>query len=1173
MTLTAAQKQAISPQNSVWVEASAGSGKTKVLIDRLLALLCDGTPPERLLCVTFTKAAAAEMRQRLMQRLSLWSHLAPAELGEAITALGLQATPNRLQRARTLFDEVLALSKGLRIQTLHSFAESLLKSFPLEAGVLPTFDVMDEAAAKQLLQTTLTSHLQNALHNPQRDPLWPAIELLSQKLSESAFEDCFHEILSKRSSFTLDRLGDATTLKALARALDLSPEETKDTLQAFSDKLLAQLITSLPIESLRAAATLLSTQDKEALRQKGAVIKNFCNAPDLLTFQAFVPLWLTDKGTPRKTIFAKEVVKQLNAAACFTQDAGEALSLIQDKVWCAAQKLKVKMAFDTSKALQTLGRAFLKDYRKRKRQKGVLDYDDLLQHACHLLKHDDGWVLYKLGHGLDHILIDEAQDTSALGWQLIEGLMDVFFTGDDSQKTLFVVGDPKQSIYSFQGADPTLFYTMRDTFERRIKQMGWPFKKLSLTVSFRAAPVVLQAVDAVFAQPLARKGLGEQTVVHKAHKDIAGSVTLWPLVQEQAETHANAHDPAASDSPPDPLDGLQKPQPFFSGQAQLAFKIALYIKENLEKPLWLSAQGRPLAAGDIMILLRKRGPFMPLLVRFLKDFDLPVMGQDRLVLTQALVIQDMLALLKCCITLEDDLTLATVLKGPLIGLSEDHLMQLALRRLKHAHCSLWSQLKSETEEPFAKAALCLTRLQKLARTQTVFDFYAHVLWREGGLKKCAARLGGDVYDLLDAFLAQALVFSSTDYKEPNVFLAFFEQTDLAIKRDIAAHSAQGIHILTVHGAKGLEAPLVILPDAAQNRRPNATCLWMPLFHASTQAAHTTPFAWVPLLAQPGTQALEGVLEQAKNLEDDEYNRLLYVALTRAVEHLVIAGHSSQKVTETTWYEKTRHGLLALDATEQIESAAPEESTLTLCLRSRPQNTPQAAESAAAPASALATPAPLPLPVWARTPVPQEEAAPLVLTPSGVAAQTASDPTPRTGRAHVGAENAKLRGTLIHALLEQLSPKPPTTWEAVKQLVATMHAVTKDQMPLLEEAFLECTALLTDPTFAFLKSSHALRELPFCTQGQASAFLKGNAVAANPEKALLKGRIDFVLPKEEVVWVLDFKTDRTPPSALPRAYQAQLSLYEKALQPLFKLPLRLGVLWTKTKQLTWQPPVV
>ncbi|MGB1230344.1 MAG: UvrD-helicase domain-containing protein, partial [Holosporaceae bacterium] len=638
MTLTAAQKQAISPQNSVWVEASAGSGKTKVLIDRLLALLCDGTPPERLLCVTFTKAAAAEMRQRLMQRLSLWSHFAPAELSEAITALGLKATQGRLQRARTLFDEVLALAKGLRIQTLHSFAESLLKSFPLEAGVLPTFDVMDEAAAKKLFQTTQAGHLQNALRRPQHDPLWPAIELLSQKLSESAFEDCFHEILSKRSSFALDRLGETTTLKALARTLGLSPDDTNDTFQAFADKLLSQLITTLPMTGLRAAATFLSTHDKEALRQKGAIIKSFCNAPDLTTFQAFAPLWLTDKGTPRKTIFAKEVIKQLNAAACFTENAGEALPLVQDRVWHAAQKLKVKTAFDTSQALQTLGRAFLKDYQKRKRQKGVLDYDDLLQHACHLLKHDDGWVLYKLGHGLDHILIDEAQDTSALGWQLIEGLMDVFFTGDDSQKTLFVVGDPKQSIYSFQGADPTLFYTMRDTFERRIKQMGWPFKKLSLTVSFRAAPVVLQAVDAVFAQPLARKGLGEQTVVHKAHKDIAGSVTLWPLVQEQSDAHANAQEPAASDGAPDPLDVLQTQKAFFSGQAQLAFKIALYIKESLDKPLWLNAQARPLAAGDIMILLRKRGPFMPLLVRFLKDFDLPVMGQDRLILTQALVI-------------------------------------------------------------------------------------------------------------------------------------------------------------------------------------------------------------------------------------------------------------------------------------------------------------------------------------------------------------------------------------------------------------------------------------------------------------------------------------------------------------------------------------------------------
>ena len=520
MPLTQAQREAVNPKVSAWVEASAGSGKTRVLVDRLLTLMVEGADPDRLLCLTFTKAAAAEMESRLKARLSSWSLMDHSHLENELKDLGLSPTPARLACANGLFRHLLNLSHGMRIQTLHSFCENLLRRFPLEAGVMPAFRVMDEHEAQELFRQNFERLLTEEAHQPH---LRPAVHVLSDLLNYEQLYACLWT-LSCHRRFSL-KIAHEPHFDLLKSTLKLE----QASFDAYIDAFLAQTSMALYKRTLTAISAYLDPSP--TFCEKRDLLTSFVLEPSARTVKALTAFFLTKEGEVRKTFIPSALARTLDTKITDFL-AREAMRFV-----VLREKEAAYEAFESSQSLVTFFWALERRYERAKREKGVVDYEDLILKTKILLKGGDDWIAYKVDSGIDHILVDEAQDTSRLQWQVIVSLMDIFFESDASFKTLFVVGDPKQSIYSFQGADPDCFREMRDVMEAKLKTLGRSFKRLSLQTSFRAVPKILSFVDSVFECPSLQRGVGGP-VTHDSYGESAektGSVTVWPLLEAEGE--------------------------------------------------------------------------------------------------------------------------------------------------------------------------------------------------------------------------------------------------------------------------------------------------------------------------------------------------------------------------------------------------------------------------------------------------------------------------------------------------------------------------------------------------------------------------------------------------------------------------------------------------------------
>ncbi len=674
------QRRAAAPDSSVWVSASAGTGKTKVLTDRVLALLLDGTAPERILCLTFTRAAAAEMFDRINRALGGWAACTEEKLDDEIESIaGARPDADLRARARGLFARVLDVPGRMKIQTIHAFCESLLRRFPLEAGIAPHFQLMDERTAAEALHAARDAVLIHADRGGD-DALAAALAEVTGWVDEEEFAKVLAELSSERARLRrliVDHGGLAALTAAIYRLLGVDEGETEvDIIDA------ACAPAALDEAELRRAAAALG-EGSDADRGRGAAIGAWLEEPASRAdgFDGYLRVFLTNEGRPRKTLITK-------AAAANAPDAVDAVDILQ----CEATRLEVvverRRALSTARAtaaLVRLGDALLDRYRDHKQAHALLDYDDLILFTRALLEEDGGasWVLYKLDGGVDHILIDEAQDTNPDQWAVIRALADEFFTGEavrDTHRTVFAVGDPKQSIYSFQRADPRAFEDMRAYFRARVEAAERAWDDVALNISFRSAAAVLQSVDGVFAPASARLGVadGGDGIAHVPfRRGQAGLVELWPPVAPRD----------AEDVPPWrlPVEATPGDDP----SARLADVIAARIQRWIDDGEMLESRGRPIMAGDIMVLVRRRGRFVDELVRALKQRDVPVAGVDRMVLTEQLAVMDLLALGRFLLLPEDDLTLATVLKGPLYGLDDDDLFDLAHGRGTQ---TLWREL-------------------------------------------------------------------------------------------------------------------------------------------------------------------------------------------------------------------------------------------------------------------------------------------------------------------------------------------------------------------------------------------------------------------------------------------------------------------------------------------------
>ena len=675
----AEQRRASDPAISAFVSASAGSGKTQLLTDRQLRHMLSGADPARIQCLTFSKAAAAEMALRLQRRLGDWVTLPDAALDAAIAALDLAPTAEIRRRARALFATVLDLPGGMRIGTIHAFCQSLLRRFPLEAAISPHFQLIEDRDAGEARHAAR----EDVLTRSAALGVEAALETLAGLLRAEEFGEHAARLAADRDRLQAAlALGHPALAAAQRRVLGIDARTLADVQTAAVD---------WPESArLRDAARQVASGGAAGCKVRAAAILDWLgHEPPRRSAQweIWAGHFLSAKGEP---LSGKTFVNPGLHADC--PSLRDAFLAEAERIVRVNDEMRAVRMADASAALVRLAAPVIEGYARRKAETGQVDFEDLIGRTSRLLV-DPGaaWVLYKLDGGLDHLLLDEVQDTAPAQWRIARALTSEFFAGEggrDSEmpRTVFAVGDRKQSIFSFQGADIATFDGERSRLGRLVGAAGQRWLDTTLDVSFRSTAPVLALVDRVFAQPLAARGVTEpgQPLRHFADRaDHAGHVELWPLAPVP-----KAEGEDAPWSVPD--DYLRQS----SAQDLLAEALADWIAGQTSGGTLLESRGRPLAPGDIMVLVRKRATFPRTLMRALKARGVPVAGLDRLTLTEQPAVQDLLALCAVLLLPEDDLSLAAVLVSPLGGLDDDSLMPLAIER----ETSLWERLRARHAE-------------------------------------------------------------------------------------------------------------------------------------------------------------------------------------------------------------------------------------------------------------------------------------------------------------------------------------------------------------------------------------------------------------------------------------------------------------------------------------------
>jgi ATP-dependent helicase/nuclease subunit A len=1121
-----AQILASDPKLSAWVSANAGSGKTHVLTQRVVRLLLNGVPPARILCLTFTKAAAANMSIRVFEKLAKWTRISDDELAAEIIGMGEPApTASDLTFARRLFARTVETPGGLKIQTIHAFCEKLLHLFPFEANVAARFEVIEEERSKELLEQARRQTLEQALHDA-TSPLGLALQKLAQETSDSVFDDLIKAALGKQEIVTLAQEIDEGEGKNLFAQL-LSQQlglEGEGSVEAIDDEI---AFGGFSDEKLRAIADVLNNGLSTDQKYAGRLLTIVATENLTLRARLYSNFFLDSKGAPQKKFLTKDLAEA--HAGLVTQIENE-----RDRVFPLLEKRRIAHTVARTKVLVAVVYAIISTYRREKEARGLLDFGDLIVATRKLLKRTEAsWVLEKLDRGIDHILVDEAQDTSPEQWDILESIAEEFTAGRGQRevvRTFFAVGDEKQSIFSFQGARPDLFDAMRAKIERKTAGGEQRFEGIKLRSSFRSSPAIMAFVDHIFSVDANFEGLSADNLKtqHEALKlDLPGLVEIWPEVLP---------DPAAE--PRDwkmPVDQLDLRDPAVVVARRIAKTIATWIAPGSPESVEDKESGgrRPIRPGDVMILVRNRNSFFDAIIRALKEARVPVAGADRLKLTQHIAVMDLIAAGRAALLPEDDLTLACVLKSPLLGLTEDDLLMLAPAR---GNQSLYDALAVSEIRAHQAAFARIENWRKWVKQDTPFFFYARLLGPERGRHDMLARLGPEAGDALDEFLRLALDHDMHEAPSLVAFLAQMDGSDLSIKRDMEA-GTDAVRVMTVHASKGLEAKIVFLGD---------TCS-MPSHHHDPKLLELGKdqpvFAWPPKRADE-PQKLGEAREASRHAQMQEYRRLLYVAMTRAEERLYVTAFGKQAARDGCWYKMIAYTL----APDLMDVPAPWGEADARVLR---RVTGDVAGLGARAAMAV-TEEEMALPAWATTPAPHEALPARPLSPSNALnAADRLEPAPRDPGSF--AEQAAQAGRLAHALLQYLPQVAPEARPQAAERFLTLRGATLDPD--------RCTRLQNEVLGVLaLPGLDAL----FGPDSQAEVAVGGQIVLPDGKKLAISGQIDRLSVDANEVVIADFKTG-TPHSggAMPSAYLAQLAMYRAAVAPLYPdKAVRCILVWTE-----------
>ncbi len=1108
-----AQRAASDPAHSAWVSANAGSGKTFVLARRVVRLMLAGTPPGAILCLTFTKAAAATMANRVFELLGRWALMDDATLRQTLHELdGAHHGAAALARARRLFAEALETPGGLKVQTIHAFCERVLHQFPFEANVASQFQVLDETAHADLVQRAKLEVLLEAAADPD-GPMGRALAYLSTIAADSTVDSLLGEALAAREAMERDvaaRGGLDAAMAGLGDMLGVLPHETEAALTAaIVDEADPPLSEWPAVADALVSASSADTEVKLATKLRDA-------APARQRAPRPMRHLPHRRGEPRKRLYTKAV----RGVAAGLADA---LDREQARVAGLRARRKAARLKEGTAALLTLAQAISTRVEAEKARRGALDFADLIARTRDLFAGGAaGWVLYKLDQGIDHVLVDEAQDTSPDQWQIVEALIAEFTAGLGARgqnRTLFVVGDEKQSIYSFQGAEPRKFTELREAFRRRFEAANQPFNpRIRLNFSFRSTAAVLEAVDTLFRDGDARRGLSyddSAAIVHEAaRREAPGLVELWPAITPEPREEASPWT-APVDAP-----GLGDPA------TRLAARIARHVRIWTRDGHRLPDRDRPIRAGDVLILVRRRGPLFESIIRALKNEGVPVAGADRLVLGEHIAVMDLLALGDCLLTPDDDLSLATVLKSPLIGLSEDELLELAAGR----DGSLWDALAAD-EHP---AMAILARWREEARTLSPADFYGRVLGRDRRREAILARLGSEAADALDEFMAMALAFEASEIPTLRGFLGRMRASELNVKRDLELGRDE-VRVMTVHGAKGLEADIVVLADTTGKPGTSHEPKIFEILPPNSPVGTPPRLVW-----SPGSKADVPLVEAARlahrAAQEEEYRRLLYVAMTRAADRLIICGARSRKTETGVWYDMIDAALGPHCVEEEADDGEGpvkrwRRGTAAPLVREAPAAA--AAERPTLPAILTRDAPPVPVP-------------PRGITPSGIGKEA---PLRRlTPEAAASREAAIRRGTLIHRLLQSLPDVPPEDRAAAA--ARFLAAQTDLAAELADRYAAEALRLMDDHRLAPLFGPGSRAEVPVAGR-----------IGGRP----VSGQIDRLVVTAERIIIADFKTNNPAPGQpdqVPPAYVGQLALYRALLARIHPgVPVEAWLIWT------------
>ncbi|MEY9915130.1 ATP-dependent helicase/nuclease subunit A [Bradyrhizobium japonicum] len=1124
----ARQARASDPTASAFVSANAGSGKTHVLVQRVIRLLLSGVPPEKILCITFTKAAAANMAERVFTTLGHWVTLDDNALDAAIKAVGIPHPDRRLRReARKLFACALETPGGLKVQTIHALCTRLLQQFPFEANVPARFAVIDERDQTDMMERANLKVLLEAARDPET-VTGRALLTAMASAADVTFKEVVREACLSRDHFMAwtDEAGNAgAAAEQMAAVLGV---ETSDRIEDVETEILDGPF--LPRSRWNDIAFALedgtSSDKSQAARFREA--KVFSGAAQV---DAYLGVFLTDEKLPRKAVLTKKFGDHNPSVARLFENEVQRLGGLIEKRRAVTMR-------DRTAALLHIATAAAANYRREKQERGLLDYDDLIDKTLAMLDRvSSGWVHYKLDRGVDHVLIDEAQDTSPRQWDIVAHIISEFTAGEGAReglkRTVFAVGDEKQSIFSFQGAQPREFDARRRELHRKFTAAGLKFDPVAFTYSFRSGAAILRSVDHVFREPQIYKSIHSVEIGHPLHNALADAgpsvIELWDLAEPDDRQEIEGWRA--------PFDGVAATSP----EVKLARRIQTEIKQLVESGTLTGHEGerRPLRYGDMLILVRRRGNAFDAVIQALKHANVPVAGADRLKLTEHIAIIDLMNLADALLLPQDDLALAVALKSPLFGLDDDDLFQLAwwgrkgsLRRALAEHAA--------TSETFATALRRLEACETRSREETPFAFYAWLLGGDGGRARILRRLGHEANDALDEFLELALNYERKAPASLQGFMAWLRSADTEVKRDMEI-SRDEVRVMTVHGAKGLEASVVFMVDTTSSPADSQR---VRLIHVPRGNGGEV-VVWAGRKAddpKPVADARKAMIEET----EDEYRRLLYVAMTRAADRLIVGGcmpGNMKTVRKLSWYDLIDTGLTGSGLDKQtIETPLGKVTRFA-----RPEDV-----------AALGTPAmsmdqSIALPDWLRTPVPHESVDDDPVRPSGQSAEEGR--SVRSGESVQSRALALQRGTLVHRLLQSLPDIAPERRRdaALGFMARNAPDWTEADRTALTDKVL---ALIAEPRFAPV----------FAAGSRAEVSIVGRLDRPGRPPALVSGQIDRLVVGPDEVLIVDFKTNQAAPKSAaeaPAAYVRQLALYRAVLARLYpRKPIRAVLLWTE-----------